>query len=68
MGLLLLKLRAVRLESRTESRLDFKLVYILGKTVQEMVLDIYLREIAGKSGDAVLMFLMLFFKSIGIFS
>ena len=47
---------------------DFKLVYSLGKTVQEMVLDIYLREIAGKSGDAVLMFLMLFFKSIGIFS
>ena len=35
-GLLLLKLRAV----------DCKLVYILGKTIHDMVLDNYLRQIA----------------------
>ena len=38
MGLLLLKLQAVRL--------DWKLVYILGKTFQDMVLDSYLQQIA----------------------
>ena len=38
MGLLLLKLRGVGL--------DFKLAYILGKTVQDMVLDSYFRQIA----------------------
>ena len=38
MGLLLLKLRAVGL--------DCKLVYILGKTVEDMVLESYFRQIA----------------------
>ena len=38
MGLLLLKLRAVELES--------KLVYIVGKIVEDKVLDSYLRQIA----------------------
>ena len=38
MGLLLLKVRAVGL--------DCKLVYILGKTVQDMVLDSCFRQIA----------------------
>ena len=35
---MLFKLRAIEL--------DFKLVYILGKTVQDMVLDSYFRQIA----------------------
>ena len=38
MGLLLLKLRA--------AGLDCKLVYIVGKTVKDMVLDSYFRQIA----------------------
>ena len=38
LGLLLLKLQAVGL--------DCKLVYILGKTVQDMVLESYLGQIA----------------------
>ena len=48
MSLLLLKLRAVELESRSESRLLIasKLVYILGKTVQDMVLGSNLWQIA----------------------
>ena len=44
---------------------DCKLVYILGKTVQDMVLDRFLRQIAS---DVVLKFLMLFLKSRDIFS
>ena len=46
MGLLLLKLRAVELESRTESRLLIANWYILGKIVQDMALDSYLQHIA----------------------
>ena len=38
MGLLLLKLRA--------AGFDCKLVYIVGKTVKDMVLDSYFRQIA----------------------
>ena len=44
---------------------DCKLVYILGKTVQDMVLDRFFQQIAS---DAVLKFLMLFLKSRDIFS
>ena len=44
---------------------DCKFVYILGKTVQDMVLDRFLRQIAS---DVVLKFLMLFLKSRDIFS
>ena len=44
---------------------DWKLVYILEKTVQDMVLDRFLRQIAS---DVVLKFLMLFLKSRDIFS
>ena len=47
MGLLLLKLRAVELETRTESRrLIANWYYILGETVQDMLLVMYLRQIA----------------------
>ena len=47
MGLLLLKLRAVKFESRTESKLLIgNWYYILGKTVQDMVLVSYPRQIA----------------------
>ena len=45
MGLLMLKLRTVELESRAEQTSDCKLVYILGNA-QDMVLDSYLRQIA----------------------
>ena len=44
MVLLLLKLRAVGL--------DYKLVYILGKTVQDMVLESYFRQIASSQGTS----------------
>ena len=44
---------------------DCKLVYILGKTVQDMVLDRFLRQIAS---DVGLEFLMLLLKSREIFS
>ena len=43
---------------------DCKLVYILGKTVQDMVLDRFLRQI---TSDFVLKFLMLLLKSREIF-
>ena len=54
---MLLKLRAVGL--------DCKLVYILGKTVQDMVLDSYFQQIA--SNQVTLMFLTLFLKSRHLF-
>ena len=44
---------------------DCKLVYILGKIVQDMVVDKFLRQIAS---DVVLKFLMLFLKSRDILS
>ena len=44
---------------------DYKLVYILGRTVQDMVLNRFLRQTAS---DVVLKFLMLFLKSRDIFS